>query len=121
MLVSCRRFLANVLALPAAVALSPWRYWGTSVPSGLYDSKLFPEPEIIRYDSECYTIQGVDTFIFSLECPYSRCAREESRDRLVKAEQAGFNTIDTYVFWNYHEREKGQFDFAELEEFLSLA
>jgi len=63
----------------------------------------------------------VDNFIFSLECPYPRCAWEEWRDRFVKIKQAGFNTIDTYVFWNYHEREKGQFDFSELEEFLSLA
>ena len=89
--------------------------------AGLYDSKLFPKPELIRYDSECYTIGGVDTFIFSLECPYPRCAREEWRDRFVKIKQAGFNTIDTYVFWNYHEREKGEFGFSELEEFLTLA
>ncbi len=89
--------------------------------SGLYDSKLFPKPELIRYDSACYTIRGVDTFIFSLECPYPRCAREEWRDRFVKIKQAGFNTIDTYVFWNYHEREKGRFDFSDLEAFLSLA
>lgn len=92
-----------------------------SSPSGLYDSKLFPKPELIRYDSECYSIRGVDTFIFSLECPYPRCTREEWRDRFVKIKQAGFNTIDTYVFWNYHEREKGEFDFSELEEFLTLA
>lgn len=92
-----------------------------SSPSGLYDSKLFPKPELIRYDSECYSIRGVDTFIFSLECPYPRCTREEWRDRFVKTKQAGFNTIDTYVFWNYHEREKGEFDFSELEEFLTLA
>ena len=121
MSVSRRRFLANVLALPAVVAISPWRSWGTNGPSELYERKLFPRPELIRYDSECYTIRGVDAFIFSLECPYPRCAREEWRDRFVKIKQAGFNTIDTYVFWNYHEREKGQFDFSELEEFLSFA
>ena len=54
-----------------------------NVSSGPYDSKLFPKPELIRYDSECYTIRGVDTFLFSIECPYSRCTREEWRDRLV--------------------------------------
>ena len=121
MLVSRRRFIANALALPAASAFSPWLSWGMSGSPGLYDSKLFPKPELIRYDSECYTIGGVDTFIFSLECPYPRCAREEWRDRFVKIKRAGFNTIDTYVFWNYHERQKGQFDFSELELFLSLA
>jgi Glycosyl hydrolases family 35/Beta-galactosidase, domain 2/Beta-galactosidase second all-beta domain len=121
MLVSRRRFVANVLAIPAAAAFFPWRLWGVSGSSGLYDTRLFPKPDVIRYDSECYTIRGVDTFIFSLECPYPRCAREEWRDRFVKIKQAGFNTIDTYVFWNYHEREEGRFDFSELEEFLTRA
>jgi len=129
MLVTRRRLVHNTLTLSAIAAIlprCPWawaREWertttGSSEP---YDPNLFPKPEIIRYDSHCYTIRGIDTFIFSLECPYPRCPREEWRDRFVKIKQAGFNTIDTYVFWNYHEWENGQFDFSELEEFLTLA
>jgi hypothetical protein len=83
--------------------------------------KRFERAEIIRYDSNCFTINGVDTFLFSLECQYTRCPRELWRDRFLKARRAGFNTIDTYVFWNYHERQEGYFDFTELEEFLKLA
>ena len=85
MLVSRRRFVANVLAIPAAAAFFPWRLWGVSGSSGLYDTKLFPKPDVIRYDSECYTIRGVDTFIFSLECPYSRCAPESLQGRHPQA------------------------------------
>jgi hypothetical protein len=121
MWISRRNFVSSTLALPAIAALFPTRSSVISASADPYDRKLFPKPELIRYDSECYTINGVDTFIFSLECPYPRCAREEWRDRFVKIRQAGFNTIDTYVFWNYHEREKGQFDFSELEEFITLA
>src|ERR1039458_2664872 len=117
MWVTRRRFFYDALTLSAGAAILPRRSWGRSGSSELYGSDLFPKPDMIRYDAQCYTIGGVDTFIFSLECPYPRCAREEWRDRFVKIKQAGFNTIDTYVFWNYHEREKGRFDFSELEEF----
>ena len=41
------------------------------------------------------------------------------------SKEAGINTIDTYVFWNLHEPEKGQYDFytgyANLPHFLALA
>src|SRR5208283_3949383 len=120
MWVTRRRFVSDAFALSAASAILPCRLWAMSSSSELYDSKLFPKPDVIRYDSRCYTIRGVDTFIFSLECPYPRCARAEWPDRFVKIKQAGFNTIDTYVFWNYHERQKGRFNFSELEEFLTL-
>ena len=43
-----------------------------------------------------------------------------SRDRLEKLQRAGFNTIETYVFWNYHEREEGKCDLSEFEEFTKL-
>jgi hypothetical protein len=121
MLVTRRRLVYNALTLSAAAAILPRCSWGMRGLSEAYDRHLFPKPEIIRYDSQCFTVGGVDTFIFSLECPYPRCAREEWRDRFVKIRRAGFNTIDTYVFWNYHERQKGQFDFSELEEFFTLA
>src|ERR1700704_4634014 len=100
MVVTRRRLVHDALTLSAAAAILPHCFWGLSAFSEPYDPNLFPKPGIIRYDSLCYTIRGVDTFIFSLECPYNRCAREEWRGRFVKIRQAGFNTIDTYVFWN---------------------
>lgn len=121
MLISRRAFVARALALPVAAALFPSRPWAASGDSEVAEAKLFPRPDLIRYDAQCFTIRGVDTLIFSLEFPYPRCDRHEWHDRFVKIRQAGFNTVDTYVFWNYHERTKGQFDFSELEAFLSLA
>jgi beta-galactosidase GanA len=39
--------------------------------------------------------------------------------------EAGLNAIDTYVFWNEHEQERGQYDFVsagrDLRLFLQLA
>jgi hypothetical protein len=40
---------------------------------------------------------------------------------MLKLKLAGFNTIETYVFWNYHEPVEGRADMTELEEFVELA
>jgi hypothetical protein len=83
-------------------------------------TRLFPRPEIIRYDEHCFTIHGNDTFIFGAAMHYPRCPRELWRDRLEKLLRAGFNTIETYVFWNYHEPEEGRSDLSEFEGFVKL-
>ncbi|GAG39029.1 unnamed protein product, partial [marine sediment metagenome] len=44
-------------------------------------------------------------------------------DRLRKVKGAGYNTIDVYVPWNYHETLEGKFDFQgekDIDLFLSL-
>lgn len=80
----------------------------------------FAKPDIIRYDAECFTIHGRDTFLYSACCHYTRVPKELWRDRLTKLKQAGFNTIETYVFWNYHEPVEGQVDMSLFEEFLKV-
>jgi hypothetical protein len=117
MTVSRRRFLGSTLSALAAARALGLPAAGKGEPL----SKRSGRPDVIRYDASCFTIRGMDTFIYSLDFPYPRCLRSEWRDRFLKIRRAGFNAIDTYVFWNYHEREPGHFDFSELEEFLSLA
>lgn len=80
----------------------------------------FAKPEIIRYDAQCFTIHGRDTFLYSACMHYPRTPKELWRDRLGKLKQAGFNTIETYVFWNYHEPVEGQVDMTEFEDFVRL-
>jgi Glycosyl hydrolases family 35/Beta-galactosidase, domain 2/Beta-galactosidase, galactose-binding domain/Beta-galactosidase, first all-beta domain len=80
----------------------------------------FENPHFIRYDSSCFTINDKDTFIFSAAFHYPRCPRELWRDRLQKLKRAGFNTIETYVFWNYHEPVEGQVNLSEFEDFIKL-
>lgn len=81
----------------------------------------FPKPEIIRYDPQCFTIHGKDVFLYSACMHYPRTPKALWRDRLTKLKQAGFNTIETYVFWNYHEPVEGQVDMTEFTEFVKLA
>ena len=55
---------------------------------------------------------------------YFRVPREYWRDRLRKLKACGFNTVETYVAWNIHEKTEGTFDFSgnlDLCAFLDLA
>jgi len=90
-------------------------------------SKGFSHPDRIRYSGDCMTIDGKDTFIYSAAFHYFRTPKALWRDRLTKIKEAGFNTVETYVPWNIHEREMpkdindySQVDTKELEEFLDM-
>ena len=55
---------------------------------------------------------------------YFRVLPELWEDRLRKLKMCGFNTVETYVAWNFHETNVGAFDFdggADLVRFLTLA
>ncbi|TRX71238.1 beta-galactosidase [Carboxylicivirga sp. M1479] len=58
------------------------------------------------------------------EMHYPRIPHEYWRDRLQRAKAMGLNTMSAYVFWNYHERQPGVFDFdgqADLAKFITMA
>lgn len=59
-----------------------------------------------------FLLDGKPFQIISGEMHYSRIPREYWHDRLRKARAMGLNTISTYVFWNYHERTPGRYDFS---------
>ncbi len=79
----------------------------------------FSEPQVIRYDHDGFIINGKPVFIFGGSFHYFRCDPADWMDRLEKIKAAGFNAIETYVAWNWHEREEGHADFRELDSFLS--
>jgi len=90
--------------------------------------KQFPYPQVIHYDGHCLTINGKDTFIRSAAFHYFRTPRELWRDRFQKIKDAGFNTVETYVPWNWHEREMpaglndfSKVDLSEFEAWLKMA
>ncbi|HEY8903574.1 MAG TPA: beta-galactosidase [Chthoniobacterales bacterium] len=90
--------------------------------------KHFPDPNTIRYDGHCFTIDGKDIFIRSAAFHYFRVPRELWRDRFQKIKDAGFNTVETYVPWNWHERQMpaslddySKVDLSEAEAWLKMA
>lgn len=79
-----------------------------------------PAPEakaFIDFDGKGFIIDGKRTFITSGSIHYPRVPSELWHDRLLRLKRAGFNTLQTYAFWNYHEPREGEFDFTGSHDF----
>lgn len=62
--------------------------------------------------------------IYSGAMHHFRTVPEYWEDRLTKLKAAGFNTVETYVCWNLHEKKPGEFDFSgilDIEKYLEIA
>jgi beta-galactosidase len=71
-----------------------------------------------------FVLDGKPFQIISGEMHYTRVPREAWRQRMKMAKAMGLNTIGTYVFWNIHEPQKGNYDFAgnhDIAEFVKIA
>jgi|GEM_PF-15855 len=71
-----------------------------------------------------FLLDGKPFQIISGEMHFARIPEEYWRYRLKTARAMGLNTIATYIFWNYHEREKGVFNFrgnADVAKFVKTA
>lgn len=91
------------------------------------DDGMFPAAPAakpyIDFDGRGFLIEGKRTFIASGSLHYPRVPRALWRDRLLRFKRAGFNTVQTYAFWNFHEPKEGQWDFRgdkDLDAFLKL-
>lgn len=92
------------------------------------EAKDFTNPDRIRYDGSCVTIDNKDVFVYSAAFHYFRCPEELWRDRFRAIKEAGFNVVETYVPWNWHERsmpaslsDTTKFDFSDLKRWLKMA
>ncbi|MFD2873314.1 beta-galactosidase [Mucilaginibacter ximonensis] len=77
----------------------------------------------VDYDARGFLINGKRTFIASAGMEYARVPRALWRDRLLRLKRAGFNAVEMYTFWNYHEPKEGQFNFTgdhDLDAYLKL-
>jgi len=88
----------------------------------------FSNPDRIKYDGKGIIIEGKYFFMYSAAFHYFRCPKELWRDRFKKIKAAGFNTVETYVPWNWHERnmpasvsDNSKFDFTEIKDWLKMA
>jgi beta-galactosidase len=71
-----------------------------------------------------FLLDGKPFQMISGEIHYPRVPREAWRQRMKMAKAMGLNTIGTYVFWNVHEPQKGQYDFkgnSNISEFVKIA
>jgi beta-galactosidase len=64
-----------------------------------------------KVEGTSFLLDGKPFQIRSGEIHYSRVPKEEWRNRIQMAKAMGLNTICTYVFWNFHETRRGEYDF----------
>src|SRR3954462_11493729 len=100
-----------------------WRFaeWRAKGPRGSRMSQVGYE---VGYDSRAVTIDGRRTLLLGGSIHYPRSTPGMWPDLMRRAKEAGLNAIDTYVFWNLHERRRGVYDFSgrlDLVHFLTLA
>jgi beta-galactosidase len=107
------------------VTLQGYSQPGSGTPTR--DDHIFPSAAaakpFINFDARGFLINGKRTFITSASMEYARVPRALWKDRLLRIKRAGFNTIEMYTFWNYHEAKEGQFNFTgdrDLNAYLQL-
>lgn len=78
----------------------------------------------VNLDHGTFSINGKNVQLICGEMHYPRIPREYWRDRMRRARAMGLNTLSAYVFWNFHERTPGVFDFsgqADIAAFVRTA
>ncbi|TKY67659.1 Beta-galactosidase 14 [Spatholobus suberectus] len=69
------------------------------------------QKKTVTYDGRSLIIGGKRELLFSGSIHYPRSTPEMWPDILDKARHGGLNVVQTYIFWNIHEPEKGKFKF----------
>ncbi|XP_011003430.1 PREDICTED: beta-galactosidase 16-like [Populus euphratica] len=66
----------------------------------------------VTYDGRSLIINGQHKILFSGSIHYSRSTPDMWSSLISKAKAGGIDVIQTYVFWNLHEPQQGQFYFS---------
>lgn len=86
---------------------------------------LEAKPLNVSYDHRAILIDGKRQLLLSGCIHYPRSTPSMWPELFRRSKEAGLNVIQTYVFWNVHERERGHYDFetdfARLPQFLTFA
>ena len=109
MAVSDRRCL--LLAAWCALAALPLaRAMPVVAPVGAARDRSVERSFVVR--SDAFWRNGQRVQVISGELHYFRVPRAYWRDRMARMRALGFNTIQTYVAWNYHEPVRGSIDWS---------
>ncbi|XP_050256859.1 beta-galactosidase 6-like [Quercus robur] len=65
----------------------------------------------VTYDGRSLIINGKRKILFSGSIHYPRSTPQMWPSLIAKAKKGGLDVIQTYVFWNLHEPQPGQYDF----------
>ena len=76
------------------------------------------------FKNEHFLLDGEPFQVISGAMHYWRIVPEYWEDRLKKLRACGFNTVETFVAWNLHERKEGVFDFSgnlDIVKYIEIA
>ena len=79
---------------------------------------------MLTWENGQYLLDGQPYRIISGAIHYFRVVPEYWEDRLLKLKACGFNTVETYIAWNVHEPQEGEYNFsgmADVASFIELA
>ncbi len=77
----------------------------------------------VTHDARSFMIDGRRIWLVGARVPYARLPRDLWAERIHAAKLAGFNLIESPVFWNRHEPRSGRLDFTgenDLRHFVDL-
>ncbi|GKV24703.1 hypothetical protein SLEP1_g34286 [Rubroshorea leprosula] len=66
----------------------------------------------VSHDGRAITIDGKRRVLISGSIHYTRSTAEMWPSLIKKSKEGGLDAIETYVFWNAHERQRRQYDFS---------
>jgi beta-galactosidase GanA len=85
----------------------------------------------LSVDQPYFTLNSKNITLYSGAMHYFRVPKAYWKDRFRKMRAAGLNTVETYIPWNLHEPQIGNYDFGhgdsdmsdflDVEEFVKLA
>jgi len=83
-------------------------------------------PYAVGYDARAFTVGGQRTLLLGGSFHPPRVAYGDWARLLRKAKTDGLNHVQIYVFWNYHEKQRGEYNFrngsrADLAGFFRMA
>ncbi|KAG4140914.1 hypothetical protein ERO13_D06G046900v2 [Gossypium hirsutum] len=78
--------------------------------AGFGNSYGYSKP--VTFDGRSLMIDGQHLLLFSGSIHYPRSTPQMWPSLISKAKQGGIDVIQTYVFWNLHEPQQGQYDFS---------
>jgi hypothetical protein len=124
-------WIITIILSSSAIYLFIWLFSPFQKPKPIYTNELllntsllpFNTPHSVTYDHRAILIDQKRVLLLTGAIHYPRSSPGMWPELLQSAKDAGINTIDTYVFWNLHEPEKGVFNFegnADLIHFLEL-
>lgn len=77
----------------------------------------------VTHDARSFMIDGRRIWLVGARVPYARLPRDQWAERIHAAKNAGFNLIESPVFWSRHEPRAGRLDFTgenDLRHFVDL-